>query len=197
MTSKDLLEYVLAYFGLDDANYINRAHPLGTVSSDAVIVFPHLKNFKYGGKIAIAGQGYNSAEAEEEAAYQSLLFIEKNFRTHVIDYNYTSRKKSTKSQNKLLSILESTIPLGDSVKMMFGELINAIEAKRRQFSFDPSTLFYGPMAPGQVDAYQQCAAALKDLHEHSVKCYVICEPKFDLLQKLSWVLAATKTNLPM
>ena len=112
---------------------------LGTLYVGMLLMFsPYMANFQYGGKMAIPGLAFTSDEAAEEAAYQALLFIERNFITKVVDFNYSQRKKAVNTQKTLLSMLSNAVELGDSLKMMFGELINAIEAKIRQFSFDPT-----------------------------------------------------------
>lgn len=194
-TSKDLLEFVLASYGLDDPQYINGPDQDSLVKSTVHFEFPYMPAYKYGGKLEIAGKAYNSVEANEEAAYEALLFIEDYFNTKVVDYNYSRRKKAVKEQNKLMLMLHRTLNLADSVKMLFGEAMNAIQGKRRQFSFDPTSFFAGPMSTGQIDAYRFCAKGLAELDKYSADCYVACEENFDVLQKLTWKLTVAKTSL--
>jgi hypothetical protein len=104
-----MLDYVLEYYGLGLAKYRNIPEPHGVVQSSAFFEFPHMPNFKYGGKLAIQGKDYTSVEADEEAAYQALIFIEENFKTRVVDLNYSQRKKALKEQNKLITLLSNTL----------------------------------------------------------------------------------------
>jgi hypothetical protein len=156
-----------------------------------------MDKFEFGGKIGIPGYAYTSVESEEDAAYQGLLFIEKNFMTKVVDYNYNQRKKATKKMNTLISMLTQTLELADSLKMMFGELINAIELKRWQFIVDPSSYFSGPMAAGQIDAYLFNANSLKEVDEYAVSCYVACAPHFESLNNLSWKLTVIQNDVAL
>jgi hypothetical protein len=80
---------------------------------------------------------------------------------------------------------------------MFGELIYAIEGQLRVFSFDPSILFSGPLSQGQIDAYRFCCNGLTEVQKHVVKCYAVCAPHFDVLNKLTWKLLVAKTNMQM
>jgi hypothetical protein len=108
-----MLDYVLKFYGLDYAKYRNGPQPHGIVHSSAIFQFPHMPNFKYGGKLAIPGKAYTSREADEEAAYQALQFIEENFKTRVVDLNYSQRKKALKEQNKLITLMSNTLETGD------------------------------------------------------------------------------------
>lgn len=195
LPSKFILDLVLCFYGLDRPEYTCSPQPNGTVKSTVVFVFPYMENFQFGGKIGIEGYAYTSSDSDEEAAYEALLFIEKNFMTKVVDLNYYQRKKEVKIQKTLISMLSQTLELSDSLKMMFGEMINAVEGKLRQFSFDCREFFSGPMAAGQIEAYESCANGLKEVHQYAVKCFADCEPQFVVLNKLSWKLAVLQSNL--
>lgn len=197
MPAKFILDYVMSYYGLDAPEYISGPEPLGRVKSQVTIVFPEMENIQFSGKIALAGYAYTSAEAHEEAAYQALLFIEANLKTTVVDFNYSQRKKIVKQQTKLTEMLSKTAESADLVKMMFGELIFAIEGQRRRFSHDPTLFFTGEMSAGQVDAYQFCASGLADADQYSINCFAESAPYFELLDKLTWKLIVAKTNLPI
>lgn len=82
-------------------------------------------------------------------------------------------------------MLPKTLEIADTVKMMFGEMINAIEEKRCNFSFDPAYLFAGPMSTGQIDAYDFCANGLEEVGKYLASCFRACEADFNVLRKLT------------
>lgn len=196
LTSKYLLDYVMAFYVLDEPEYVSSPNPDGHVKSVVTIDFPYIPTLKCGGKTALSGLAYSSVEAEEEAAFAALLFIEQNFKTQVMDFNYSERKTAVNEENRLLAMLSKTLELAGSVKMMFGEVITAIEAQCRRFSFDPTMLFACPMSDGRTNAFNFCYTGLVEFDQFAANCYHACAPHFDVLNKLTWKLLVAKTNIP-
>jgi hypothetical protein len=102
-----------------------------------------MKKHQFGGQLKLSGKAYNSKEAEEEAAFAALVFIEKHFGVKIVDFNYSECKKALKDLNLLIALVSKIIELAGDVKIMWWKLNNAIKAQLGLFRFDPHALLKG------------------------------------------------------
>lgn len=88
LTSKDVLDHVVSYLGFHKAKYTNGPDGNSGVNGEVKFKVPYMKNVKYCGTITIKGKGKTLEQAEEDAAYKALLFIEDSYNINIVDFNH-------------------------------------------------------------------------------------------------------------
>lgn len=192
LPSKVLLDYVLTYLGLEKAKYSNGPDDDGMVEAVVKFRFPFIKQLKYGGKLKKRGKGNTSANAEENAAFEALLFIEENFNVTVVDLNFPERVDAENGEKMLMRMLQEILDVGESVKEMLDNFVNTLAAKSDEFRCENSSLLQGQVGEYQIEAYKICLDGITRLEQDSASCIGSYWTMFDRMQNITSKLNVTK-----
>lgn len=197
LPSKVLLDYVLTYLGLQKAKYSNGPDNDGMVEAVVKFRFPYIKQLKYGGKLKKRGKGKTSANAEENAAFEALLFIEENFSVTVVDLNFPERVDAENGEKMLMRMLGEILAVGESVKEMLDNFVKTLAGKSDEFICENSSLLQGQVGEDQIDAYKLCLEGIRRLEQDSASCIGAYWTMFDRMQILTSKLKLMKKKFNM
>ena len=96
--------------------------------------FPYSKQCKYGGNLKIRAKANTSTNAEENAAFEALLFIEENFGVTIVDLNFCERVDAENEHMMLTRMLGQIIEVGESVKEMWETFVDTLVGKSEDFT---------------------------------------------------------------
>lgn len=123
--------------------------------------------------------------------------MEDKYKLKIVDLNHDERVQSEKEEKLLVRLLEQIIDVASDVKKYWGKMVTSINTEQNAHSMDPTTIFSGPMARKQIEAYRFCAKAIEDLASDSNKAYGDCASRFEEMEKVECRLNKNKDRLNM
>jgi hypothetical protein len=89
---KDIVECVLRQFGLEAPQYSNEPTKNGEFTGEVIVQLPQIECVRCGGRTMFCGRLRLSAdEAEEDAAYKVIRYMESRLKVVIVDMNYLDR----------------------------------------------------------------------------------------------------------
>lgn len=156
---------------------------------------PCVKGIDFSRNIEIKGKSRTSEDAEEDAAFKALLFIEKKYNIKVEDLNHAERVNAKKEHKLLVRLLEQIVTESDGIKESSGKLVDAINTEKNAYNQDPNVVFAGEKASKKAEAYDFCAKEIKELATDSTKRYGDCQPRFEEMENVRSKMQEMKYEL--
>lgn len=162
-----------------------------------VFYMPEIPDVDLCGNLTIRGKATRSLEAEEDAAFKALLYMEKKFKLKIVDLNHAERVAAENEQKLLVRLLEQIVDVGDDVSVYWGKMVKSVATEKSAYPLDATNSNKGPGAAKKRDAYKFCAKCLEDLDKETTERYEACAFRFEELQKLQYKMEELKGDLGM